>query len=97
LINANAGVSQVDLAATLGMDRATMMAVVDRLEEGGHVIRRRSTADRRRQELYLTPAGQSTLKKLKTRIATHERRFTARFQPAELAALLSALKKLAIT
>ena len=40
-----------------GMDRATMMAVTDRLEDRGFVIRKRSSVDRRRQELYLTPVG----------------------------------------
>ena len=49
--------------------------------------------DRRRQELYLTPAGQSMLRKVKTRIAEHEARFKALFKPAELAALLAALQK----
>ena len=95
LISANAGVSQASVAAELDMDRATMMAVVDRLEDRGFVIRKRSTADRRRQELYLTPAGHSTLKKIKARVAAHERLFKSRLQPAELAALLHALNKLA--
>jgi len=49
--------------------------------------------DRRRQELYLTPAGQSALRKLKTRIAEHEARFKALFKPGELAALLAALER----
>ncbi len=57
LISANPGVSQVSVAAALGMDRATMMSITDRLEERGLVIRKRSSVDRRRQELYLTPAG----------------------------------------
>ncbi|MDP3735928.1 MAG: MarR family transcriptional regulator [Hyphomonadaceae bacterium] len=95
LIHANPGVSQASLASSLGMDRATMMAVVDRLEDRGFVIRQRSVADRRRQELYLTPAGQGFLRKVKTRIVAHERRFTACFKPAELAALMSALTKIA--
>jgi DNA-binding MarR family transcriptional regulator len=95
LINANPGVSQASLAATLGMDRATMMSVIDRLDNRGFVNRRRSTADRRRQELSLTPAGQSILRKVKARIAVHERRFTGCFKPAELAALMSALAKIA--
>ena len=60
LINSNPGVSQVSVAAALGMDRASMMAIVDRNEERGLLIRKRSRDDRRRQELYLTPAGQST-------------------------------------
>ncbi len=93
LINGNPGVSQVSIAAALGMDRATMMSVVDRLEDRGLVIRKRSTADRRRQELYLTPAGQSLLRKVKARIMEHEERFKSLFTPAELAALLAALQK----
>ena len=95
LIDANAGASQAALANTLSMDRATMMAIIDRLEEGGLVVRKRSLADRRRQELYLTPAGQKALSKAKTAIAKHERRFTTRLTPQELDVLLSALSKLA--
>jgi DNA-binding MarR family transcriptional regulator len=95
LISANPGVSQVSLAASLGMDRATVMAVIDRLEDRDFVIRQRSAADRRRQELYLTQTGQAFLRKVKTRIAAHERRFTAQFKPAELTALMSALAKIA--
>jgi DNA-binding MarR family transcriptional regulator len=93
LIQANPGVSQVEVAATLGMDRATMMSVTDRLEDRGFVIRKRSTVDRRRQELYLTPAGQSTLRKCKTRVNEHEDKFSALFTQAELASLLDALKR----
>lgn len=93
LINANPGVSQVSIAGALGMDRATMMSVTDRLEERGLLVRKRSSVDRRRQELYLTPSGKSTLRKVKARIAEHESRFKALFKPAELAALLAALEK----
>jgi DNA-binding MarR family transcriptional regulator len=93
LISANPGVSQVSVAAALDMDRATMMSITDRLEERGLVIRKRSSVDRRRQELYLTPAGISRLRKVKARIAEHEARVKALFKPAELAALLDALKK----
>jgi DNA-binding MarR family transcriptional regulator len=93
LINANPGVSQVSIAAALGMDRATMMSVTDRLEERGLLIRKRSEVDRRRQELYLTPAGQGMLRKVKTCIVEHEERFKALFKPAELTALLEALRK----
>jgi MarR family transcriptional regulator, organic hydroperoxide resistance regulator len=94
LINSNPGVAQVSVAAALGMDRATMMAIVDRLEQRNLVVRKRSTADRRRQELYLTPAGQSTLRKAKACIAKHEKRFIALFTAAELESLLAALQKL---
>ncbi len=94
LINANPGVSQVSVASALGMDRATMMAVTDRLEERGVVIRKRSAVDRRKQELYLTPAGLQMLRKVKSRIAAHEARFKALFKPSELNAFIGALKKI---
>lgn len=94
LIGANPAVSQVDLAATLGTDRATMMAMIDRLEQRGFVIRRRSTEDRRRQELYLTDAGQTMLADAKRAIDGHERGFKARFTPAELKALVAALSRI---
>jgi DNA-binding MarR family transcriptional regulator len=93
LIQANPGVSQVEVASALGMDRATMMAMTDRLEDRGFTIRKRSSVDRRRQELYLTPSGQGTLRKCKARIAEHEEKFRKMFTAAELAALLEALKK----
>jgi DNA-binding MarR family transcriptional regulator len=93
LVHANPGVSQAEVAAALGMDRATMMAVIDRLEDRTFVIRKRSSVDRRRQDLYLTPAGQATLKKCKKRITEHDEKFRAQFTEAELAALFSALKK----
>lgn len=93
LIQANPAVSQVSIAATLGMDRATMMSVIDRLEDRGYVIRKRSTVDRRRQELYLTPSGQNTLRKVKARIQEHEARVRSMFTKAEIDALIETLRK----
>jgi DNA-binding MarR family transcriptional regulator len=93
LIGANPGVSQVAVAGALGMDRATMMQLTDRLEERDLLIRKRSSIDRRRQELYLTPGGTRMLKKVKSRIAEHEEQFKALFTRAELDALVAALRK----
>lgn len=94
LIGANPAVSQVDLAATLGTDRATMMAVVDRLEQRGFVTRVRSKEDRRRQELYLTEDGEAMLARAKAAIAEHEAKFTRRFSAQELRALVGALGRI---
>jgi DNA-binding MarR family transcriptional regulator len=94
LIGANPGVSQVDLAATLGTDRATMMAVVDRLEQRNLVVRSRSRVDRRRQELNLTAIGEETLVRARQAIAEHEKTFTSRFTPQELKALMDALSRI---
>jgi len=93
LIHANPGTAQVSVAASLGMDRATMMSVINRLEERRLVVRKRSTSDKRRQELYLTAAGQEILRKVKARIARHEERFKSLFTSQELETLLAALQK----
>ena len=94
LINSNPGAAQVSAADALGMDRATTMAIVDRLDDRGLLIRKQSSADRRRQEIYLTPAGQKLLRKAKARVARHEERFTSLFTASELEFLLEALRKL---
>lgn len=94
LIGANPGVSQVDLAATLGTDRATMMAIIDRLERRDLLARRRSVADRRRQELNLTQDGETALARTRRAIAEHERHFTSRFTKDELKALVNALSRI---
>lgn len=94
MIDANPGLPQVAIATQLGADRATIMAMIDRLQGRGLVRRERSKLDRRRQELYLTEAGQKLLAEARKRIADHEKRFTSRFTAAELRGLFKALKKL---
>jgi DNA-binding MarR family transcriptional regulator len=94
LIGANPGVSQVDLANTLGTDRATMMAMIDRLDQRGFVVRKRSTSDRRRQELNLTKAGGKMLTQARKAIDKHERHFTSLFTAAELGAFVEALSRI---
>jgi DNA-binding MarR family transcriptional regulator len=93
LIRANPGVSQADIAVLLGTDRATMMALIDRLDERGLVERRRSNTDRRRQELHLTAVGKTFLVKCDRLLAEHEARFTSRFSEKELKLLFAALAR----
>ncbi|MBX5204594.1 MarR family transcriptional regulator [Rhizobium sp. NZLR1] len=94
LVAGNPGVSQIDLANTLGTDRATMMALVNRLAARDFIERRPSAADRRRQELHLTEAGRATLARARALIAMHEQRFIELFSPDEMDALLAALKRI---
>jgi len=55
--------SQKDLSRALRIDATTIVAVVDELERLGYVNRVRSTADRRRYDLHLTPAGRAALER----------------------------------
>jgi MarR family transcriptional regulator, organic hydroperoxide resistance regulator len=94
LIDANSGVSQIALANELGMDRASMMAIIDRLQERGLVVRKRSTEDGRRQELYVTAKGRKTLAQAKTAIHEHEKWISGRFSAKDLNALVTGLKRI---
>src|SRR5262245_66118774 len=94
LIAENPGVSQIDLANALGTDRATMMALVDRLDLRGLIERRSSSLDKRRQELRLTDAGEAVRREAFGLVDRHEQRFLSRFTPAEREMLVDALKRI---
>jgi DNA-binding MarR family transcriptional regulator len=94
LIDANPGISQIDMATLLGMDRATMMALVDRLDGRGLVARTASRRDRRRQELSLTADGRTLLREARGRIAAHERPFLDRLGPAKAERLVALLREI---
>lgn len=92
LIGANSGVSQIALANELAMDRASMMAIVDRLQDRGLIVRKRSATDGRRQELYVTPKGRKILEQAKTAVAAHERWLASHFSARALNAFIIALQ-----
>ena len=54
-------IAQTGLAQRMRMDRATTMAIVNRLESKGYLVRRPSRSDGRKQALNLTEAGRRTL------------------------------------
>jgi DNA-binding MarR family transcriptional regulator len=91
IANANPGVSQIDIANELHMDRATMTIILDKLEARDLIQRKRSQIDRRRQLLYLTPRGQKTLIAVKAKILQHEKRFRQRLSESEQAMLIDLL------
>jgi len=94
LANANPGIAQIEIADQLAIDKASVVALVDRLENAGWVQRKRSTEDRRRQGLFLTPAGAKAFKSLKKEMVEHERKFVERFTEAERKTLIALLQRL---
>jgi MarR family transcriptional regulator, transcriptional regulator for hemolysin len=63
---ANSPLSQSELADRLGVEGATMVAMVDRLVKAGLVVRQASATDRRIKRVVLTPAGLAIYEKVKT-------------------------------
>ena len=97
LIEANPDVSQIDISETLETDRATVMALVDRIEARGLVERRRSERDRRRLRLVLTTKGRKALGDARRRIAAHEHAIVGRLGPEGAATLVLLLKRIYAT
>lgn len=58
LVAANPGASQVELSRAMHVDKASLVALLDKAEGAGWLLRVRSKTDRRRHELRLTSAGQ---------------------------------------
>lgn len=62
---ARSPLSQSELADKLGVEGATMVAMIDRLVKAGLVMREASTTDRRVKRVILTPAGVKIYDKVK--------------------------------
>ena len=93
LIEANPGVTQSELARAVGLDRSTMVPLLDGLEKRG-ILERRRGADRRTNGLWLTPSGRRLLVEVKRHIGAHEERIAARLSRTERAQLVTLLRKL---
>lgn len=93
LVEANPGVTQGRLASEVGLDRSTMVGLIDALEGGGLVERRRGE-DRRTNGLWLTRRGRVEVAALKRRIQAHERRIATKLSAPERTQLLALLEKI---
>jgi DNA-binding MarR family transcriptional regulator len=94
LIDDHPGVAQADIGRWLQMDRATVMAIVNRLQTRGFVERGESKEDRRRQTLNLTERGGAALLEARACIQAHEQWLKERFSPGETALLIELLRRI---
>ena len=72
VIGANSGLSQAQLAATLGIERARLVRLLHRLEKRSLTQRLPSSADGRRHALRLTREGKAVLARANTLADQHE-------------------------
>jgi DNA-binding MarR family transcriptional regulator len=94
LVSANPGIAQIELGTHLGVDKASVVALLDRLEKAGMLERLRCTRDRRRQGIFLTSRGSQSLGSLLVAVRALERRMASRFTRAEFDQFLSYLRRL---
>lgn len=94
MIKENEGLSQSDLGSAVGIDRSTMVAVIDRLESRGLVIRAPSPNDRRSYALRLSPEGEKLLDELIPRIQAHDKAMVKDLSTEEQAQLIDFLRRI---
>ena len=93
LVDRNAGLSQMALARALGIDRSTLVPILDRLQARGLLMRHRSPTDGRTHALALTPVGEKALARFARLVRTHEKRIASNLSAAETRTLIELLEK----
>ncbi|GAA2329075.1 MarR family transcriptional regulator [Streptomyces cuspidosporus] len=94
VLDADDELSQLEAAGKLGVDRTTMVALVDALEGKELVERRRSPQDRRKNIVRLTPIGRERLRDAEVARQEMERRFLAPLSDSDATLLVRALRSL---
>lgn len=94
LLSKHPGLSQVELAALLGTERATAGQQVAQCIKKGFVRRAVAHNDRRQYELYVTPEGLRLLENARKVIPEHEDKFAEPLSKEERATLRGLLMKL---
>ena len=94
VIEANPGLSQNDLAASLVLKKSAVTRVVQRLETRGQVRRQRSTEDRRANCLTLTEAGARLIDDVRAATRAQQDLWFADIPPAEASVFFEVMHRL---
>jgi DNA-binding MarR family transcriptional regulator len=94
-VDSQAPLSQQEVAHRLGVDRTTMVLLIDELENKRLVQRRRDPDDRRKNVVVLTDAGRTTLREASRASDEAERLFLGSLSGDEAAQLRHALRAIA--
>lgn len=86
--------SQAELCARTGLDRTTMVAVLDELEQLGHATRERSKSDRRKHVVRITRNGKAAYAKATKKLLRAQEELLQPLAPAERAQLHALLSRL---
>jgi MarR family transcriptional regulator, organic hydroperoxide resistance regulator len=88
------GQSLSGLGAKALFDGPTMTGIVDRLEAGGLVSRRRDSSDRRVINLYLSPEGRELMTKLPEVSKLTDAEIVSGLTPEEVACFVGTLRRI---
>lgn len=94
LIDDRPDIAQTNLAQLMRIDRATTMAIVNRLQARKLLLRGKSPTDGRKQTLNLTDDGRAILERAKLAIRDHEAWLKSRFTDKEVTKLIEFLTRI---
>lgn len=94
LVDDHPDIAQTGLANRMRMDRATTMAIINRLQKRGFLVRGKSKTDGRKQTLNLTDGGRQALASAKVAIREHEKWLKSRFKKKEVDMLIEMLSRI---
>jgi MarR family transcriptional regulator, transcriptional regulator for hemolysin len=90
---AREGAIQQELGSALGIDRSTMVSLIDQLESAGLAERRPSATDRRAREIAITPKGRRLLQRSRRMISETEDEVLTGLTAAERSELVRLLRR----
>jgi DNA-binding MarR family transcriptional regulator len=93
VIGAREGAIQQELGAVLGIDRTTMVSLIDQLESAGLASRRESAKDRRAREIAITPKGRRLLERARQMLSQAEDDVLAGLTADERRELMTLLRR----
>jgi MarR family transcriptional regulator, transcriptional regulator for hemolysin len=88
------GISQSELAASVGLDGSSLVRLLDILVEQELIERRPHPADRRVKQVHLTPAGRRTVASIRKRLQVVESELLADIDDKAAAAMLQAFERI---
>lgn len=94
MVQANPGINQTGAGRALGIDRSTLVSIIDALEDRGLVERTPSPTDRRSHALVVTAKGDAFLKQIRPRLDAHEGELVRNLSAAERATLIDLLRRI---
>ena len=89
------GISQRELATTLGMHASRLVAVLDEMESLGLLIREAKAEDRRTYSLQVTAKGKETMEQIAAISQQHNEALCAALNEEERAVLVGLLQRIA--
>jgi len=94
VVHANPGLSQSDICAALGFQKANLVPLISELESRGLIVRKPGLQDRRSYALQLTARGRKLMRRALDLQASQEARLTEQLGESGRATLLTLLGQL---